>query len=159
MIDIVDESVRYGNTPDTFVSRYGPTWGYRWAKEHNVTVNGILETEPSAWIAPYAADKKQSLNLALGFWVATEGPDLRRAIHVANNCGFNCWGRFPRFSPRLRTRIPLFLPRISILVIPIPLPKSQLIVIQQRKSPHPFHAFPRIQWRHDQPHRPSMLRR
>jgi len=56
-LDAAQSDAAY-NTPDTFVSSYGPMWGYRWAKERNVTVNANLETEPSAWIALYAADKK-----------------------------------------------------------------------------------------------------
>jgi len=40
-------------TPDTFVSKYGPMWGYRWAAERHVAVNGKLEPEPPAWIANY----------------------------------------------------------------------------------------------------------
>jgi hypothetical protein len=28
-------------------------WGYRWAKERNVRVNGSLETDPPKWISEY----------------------------------------------------------------------------------------------------------
>jgi peptidoglycan/xylan/chitin deacetylase (PgdA/CDA1 family) len=41
------------STPDTYATRHGPMWGYRWAKELGVHVNGKLETEPPAWIAKY----------------------------------------------------------------------------------------------------------
>jgi hypothetical protein len=41
-------------TPDTFVSAFGPMWGYRWAKARQVTVNGAAELEPPAWIVEYA---------------------------------------------------------------------------------------------------------
>jgi peptidoglycan/xylan/chitin deacetylase (PgdA/CDA1 family) len=37
-------------TPDTFVSRFGPMWGYRWAAELGVKVDGRLETDPPKWI-------------------------------------------------------------------------------------------------------------
>jgi peptidoglycan/xylan/chitin deacetylase (PgdA/CDA1 family) len=37
-------------TPDTDVTKFGPMWGYRWARERNVKVNGKLEPEPPAWI-------------------------------------------------------------------------------------------------------------
>ena len=37
-------------TPDTFLSKFGPMWGYRWAKARQITVNGAAETEPPAWI-------------------------------------------------------------------------------------------------------------
>jgi peptidoglycan/xylan/chitin deacetylase (PgdA/CDA1 family) len=46
------------STPDTFVSSYGPMWGYRWAKERKVAVNGNLESEPPAWISQYPSDEK-----------------------------------------------------------------------------------------------------
>jgi peptidoglycan/xylan/chitin deacetylase (PgdA/CDA1 family) len=36
--------------PDTFITQYGWMWGYRWAKEKNVKVNGSLESEPAQWI-------------------------------------------------------------------------------------------------------------
>ncbi len=36
--------------PDTFVTEYGWMWGYRWAKELNVQVNGRLEPEPPQWV-------------------------------------------------------------------------------------------------------------
>jgi peptidoglycan/xylan/chitin deacetylase (PgdA/CDA1 family) len=39
--------------PDTFVTPYGPMWGYRWAAERGVKVNGKLELEPPAWILDY----------------------------------------------------------------------------------------------------------
>lgn len=42
----------YG-TPDSFVSKFGPMWGYRWAKELGVRVDGNLETEPPDWIGKY----------------------------------------------------------------------------------------------------------
>ena len=40
-------------TPDTYVTKFGPMWGYRWAKVLNVTVNGAAEPEPPAWITKY----------------------------------------------------------------------------------------------------------
>jgi peptidoglycan/xylan/chitin deacetylase (PgdA/CDA1 family) len=40
-------------TPDTFVTKFGWMWGYRWAKELGVKVNGNLETEPADWIKQY----------------------------------------------------------------------------------------------------------
>lgn len=39
--------------PETFVTKYGPMWGYRWAKELNVRVHGEDEPEPPAWISQY----------------------------------------------------------------------------------------------------------
>jgi peptidoglycan/xylan/chitin deacetylase (PgdA/CDA1 family) len=40
-------------TPDTYITKFGPMWGYRWAKERNVRVNGSLETDPPKWISEY----------------------------------------------------------------------------------------------------------
>jgi len=40
-------------TPDTFVTKFGPMWAYRWAKFLNVKVNGAAEPEPPAWITKY----------------------------------------------------------------------------------------------------------
>jgi len=47
------QSDRAYQTPDTYVNKFGPMWGYRWAKELNVKVNGSLETEPPKWILDY----------------------------------------------------------------------------------------------------------
>jgi len=41
-------------TPDTYVTKYGPMWGYRWAKERNVKVDGRLEPDPPPWVLDYA---------------------------------------------------------------------------------------------------------
>ena len=40
-------------TPDTFITAYGPMWGYRWAHERSVKFNGRLEPEPPNWILTY----------------------------------------------------------------------------------------------------------
>lgn len=43
-------------TPDAFLprfSKFGPMWGYRWAAELHVPVNGNLESEPPTWILTY----------------------------------------------------------------------------------------------------------
>ena len=40
-------------TPDTDITKFGPMWGYRWAKERNIKVNGSLEKEPPKWILDY----------------------------------------------------------------------------------------------------------
>lgn len=39
--------------PETSVTPYGPMWGYRWAAERGVKVNGKLELEPPAWVVDY----------------------------------------------------------------------------------------------------------
>lgn len=43
--------------PDTFTTQYGWMWGYRWAKEKNVKVDGRLEPEPATWIISSATNK------------------------------------------------------------------------------------------------------
>jgi peptidoglycan/xylan/chitin deacetylase (PgdA/CDA1 family) len=43
--------------PPVFATEYGPMWGYRWARERKVKVNGRLEQEPPAWISRYAHGK------------------------------------------------------------------------------------------------------
>jgi hypothetical protein len=40
-------------TPDTYITKFGPMWGYRWAAERNVKVNGSLEPGPPRWILEY----------------------------------------------------------------------------------------------------------
>ncbi len=40
-------------TPETYITKFGPMWGYRWAKERNVKVDGKNEPEPPAWIEQY----------------------------------------------------------------------------------------------------------
>ena len=39
--------------PDTYITKYGPMWGYRWARERNLGRLGVNEPEPPAWIADY----------------------------------------------------------------------------------------------------------
>jgi peptidoglycan/xylan/chitin deacetylase (PgdA/CDA1 family) len=40
-------------TPDTFFTPFGLMWGYRWARELNVKVDGRSEPEVPAWIENY----------------------------------------------------------------------------------------------------------
>jgi peptidoglycan/xylan/chitin deacetylase (PgdA/CDA1 family) len=56
-LDVAQSDPAY-NTPDTFATNYGWMWGYRWAKERGVTVDGSLESEPPAWISQYATAGK-----------------------------------------------------------------------------------------------------
>ena len=43
--------------PDTYITEYGPMWGYRWARELNIEVNGRLEREPPKWVLDLARDE------------------------------------------------------------------------------------------------------
>lgn len=42
---------------DTFVTKYGPMWGYRWAQERGEKVDGSKEPEPPAWVAAYGNEQ------------------------------------------------------------------------------------------------------
>ncbi|RDL48166.1 hypothetical protein BLJAPNOD_04441 [Ensifer sp. M14] len=39
--------------PLSHATKYGPMWGYRWAKDRNMQVDGSLEREPPEWIVTY----------------------------------------------------------------------------------------------------------
>ncbi len=43
--------------PDTYVTKYGVMWGYRWAKERNVGLLEMHESDPPDWITDYADGK------------------------------------------------------------------------------------------------------
>lgn len=40
-------------TPDTYVTKYGPMWGYRWAAERKFGRIGLREEEPPSWVREY----------------------------------------------------------------------------------------------------------
>ncbi|WP_221312429.1 polysaccharide deacetylase family protein [Granulicella aggregans] len=40
--------------PDTYVTKYGPMWGYRWAQEKKLGQLWIKEEEPEEWVEKYA---------------------------------------------------------------------------------------------------------
>lgn len=42
----------YERSPD-FATKYGPMWGYRWARERGIKVDGSKEQEPPAWVSSY----------------------------------------------------------------------------------------------------------
>lgn len=41
--------------PPRLATRFGPMWGYRWARDRGIVVDGRLEEEPPAWVADYGA--------------------------------------------------------------------------------------------------------
>src|ERR1017187_3179289 len=43
--------------PDASITGYGPMWGYRWAKERAVKLDGSLEPDPPNWVSEYGKDK------------------------------------------------------------------------------------------------------
>lgn len=47
------------SVPETYVTKYGPMWGYRWAQERHVQVDGRGEPDPPAWIAQYINEHQQ----------------------------------------------------------------------------------------------------
>jgi peptidoglycan/xylan/chitin deacetylase (PgdA/CDA1 family) len=46
----------YAEPPET-ATRFGPMWGYRWARDRGITVDGRLEQEPPEWVSDYAEGK------------------------------------------------------------------------------------------------------
>lgn len=44
--------------PETYVTKFGPMWGYRWAQELHVKVNGRGEPDPPSWIDQYAKNHR-----------------------------------------------------------------------------------------------------
>jgi peptidoglycan/xylan/chitin deacetylase (PgdA/CDA1 family) len=40
-------------TPDTYATKYGPMWAYRWSRELGMHITGNNETEPPAWVSQY----------------------------------------------------------------------------------------------------------
>jgi peptidoglycan/xylan/chitin deacetylase (PgdA/CDA1 family) len=44
------------SVPETFITRYGPMWGYRWAQILHVKVSGRGEPDPPAWLDQYVKD-------------------------------------------------------------------------------------------------------
>jgi peptidoglycan/xylan/chitin deacetylase (PgdA/CDA1 family) len=40
-------------TPDTYITKFGPMWGYRWAQVRGVKMDGRREKDPPEWIAKY----------------------------------------------------------------------------------------------------------
>jgi len=49
-------------TPETFITKFGPMWGYRWARELNVKVNEKEELDPPAWINQYPGASETGKN-------------------------------------------------------------------------------------------------
>lgn len=40
--------------PETYATKFGPMWGYRWAAERQVKIDGRLEPDPPQWIVDAA---------------------------------------------------------------------------------------------------------
>ena len=43
--------------PDTFYTKFGWMWGYRWARQLNVRVDGSQEKEPPEWIVRFGSQQ------------------------------------------------------------------------------------------------------
>lgn len=43
--------------PETTITKYGPMWAYRWARERSIKVDGSLEPEPPKWITEYGKNE------------------------------------------------------------------------------------------------------
>jgi len=59
-LDVAQSDPAY-RLPDRYITKFGPMWGYRWAKELSIKVNGNLEPDPPQWILDYG---KPSTTLA-----------------------------------------------------------------------------------------------
>jgi peptidoglycan/xylan/chitin deacetylase (PgdA/CDA1 family) len=46
-------------TAETYITDNGPMWGYRWARERNVKVDGSKEPKSPAWIAEYGKESSK----------------------------------------------------------------------------------------------------
>lgn len=46
----------YSEPPEK-ATRFGPMWGYRWARDRGIKVDGYLEQEPPKWVSDYADGK------------------------------------------------------------------------------------------------------
>ncbi|WP_179188366.1 polysaccharide deacetylase family protein [Sphingomonas sp. IBVSS2] len=55
-LDEAQSDPAYRESP-RIATKYGPMWGYRWAKERQVKVDGSKEQEPPEWVARYAEGK------------------------------------------------------------------------------------------------------
>lgn len=42
-------------TAPAVATKFGPMWGYRWARERKIKIDGRLEQEPPAWVGAYAS--------------------------------------------------------------------------------------------------------
>jgi peptidoglycan/xylan/chitin deacetylase (PgdA/CDA1 family) len=49
----------YRPATEEYITKFGPMWGYRWAAERSVKVNGNLEPEPPRWILEYNKSTRQ----------------------------------------------------------------------------------------------------
>ena len=52
-LDEAQSDPAYRESPRV-ATKYGPMWGYRWASERQVKVDGSKEQEPPEWVARYA---------------------------------------------------------------------------------------------------------
>ncbi|MDH4745626.1 polysaccharide deacetylase family protein [Sphingomonas sp. CBMAI 2297] len=55
-LDEAQSDPAYRESPRV-ATKYGPMWGYRWANERQVKVDGSKEQEPPEWVARYAEGK------------------------------------------------------------------------------------------------------
>lgn len=55
------QSDRAYDAPDMFVSPHGLMWGYRWASQVGIEIDGRLEPQPASWILEYGRETSASL--------------------------------------------------------------------------------------------------
>src|SRR3954454_844105 len=54
--------------------------------------------------------------------------------------------------------VPLFLPRIAVVVVAVALPEAGFVLLQQLQSTHPFRALPEVQMWYEQARGATVLR-
>src|SRR4051812_36185547 len=52
--------------------------------------------------------------------------------------------------------IPLFLPRVTAVVVPVGLPEAGLVVVEELDTSHPLRALPEVKVRNEQAGRPAV---
>jgi peptidoglycan/xylan/chitin deacetylase (PgdA/CDA1 family) len=56
-LDEAQADPAYRHSP-AVATKFGPMWGYRWARERGVKVNGSLEQDPPQWVQHYGEAKQ-----------------------------------------------------------------------------------------------------
>jgi hypothetical protein len=98
--------------PDTLVTTFGLMWGYRWAKELDIKVDGSLETEPPEWIfcsfrsTPFARAYSAPARRCANYW-NRQNKNLGKSHELSNarissgrSDGSSRWRTFARAGHR-----------------------------------------------------------
>jgi peptidoglycan/xylan/chitin deacetylase (PgdA/CDA1 family) len=55
-------------SPDTYITKFGPMWGYRWAAGRKIKVDGTLEPDPPNWIVDYGKAARSACGAVCRRW-------------------------------------------------------------------------------------------